>query len=377
MSGFSKTMFGGVLMLGLLQAAWSGEPPRVLPVHVSVDTVTESDDVEVKRYTGHASVISTVDLVARVSAELLKVGFVEGDFVKVDQVLYELDDTRYAAEVENIEAKIAELAAKKEYSNISHSRIKHLHDKAVTTTAELDKTVSERDAAHAAHRASEAQLRVVKDDLAHTKIRAPIAGKIGLTRYTAGNYLTPNSGVLATIVQHDPLRISFGMANRDYLSLFGGEEALRNRSSLRLHLADDSIYEFEGAVEFLDNQANKKTDAIQVFARFPNPKGKLVPGSTVTVMLSRKNGGRKAAIAPSAVMHDRESAYVYVLDADNKVERRDVVLGHSTSQSQLIREGLRVGERIVVDGMHKTQPGGKVEPEEPLVPVIFAQADME
>lgn len=341
----------------------AGQPlqgPQV--VYVQVGTVTEVEGVEMKRYTGHVNTTSSVDLVARVSGELLRIGFAEGEFVQAGQMLYELDSTRYMAEVRNIEAKIAEYEARLTYAQQKHRRAENLYAGKADTKDALDSAESEFEAARAALLAAEAQLVTVKDDLKNTSIHAPISGKIGLTEYTTGNYLTPNSGIIATIVQLDPLRVSFAIANKDYLSMFGSEKALKENSTLRLRLADGAVYEQDGLVEFLDTRANQKTDAIQVFAKFTNPNGKLVPGSTVTVLLARKNGGMQPAVVTSAVMHDSKSAYVYVVDANNKVERRNVELGVNTAAVQTIRSGLLPGELIITDGMHKTMPGGVIEP---------------
>ncbi len=330
---------------------------------VAVARATVTDAVDVKRYTGHISTTSSVDLVARVSGELLRVGFEEGDMVQEGQVLYELDDTRYQAEVKNAEARIAESEAKLAYARQRHDRAKNLYDSRADTREAFDSAESEFKASQAALLAAEAQLISVRDDLENTRIIAPITGKIGVTNYTRGNYLTPNSGVIATIVQVDPLRVSFAMSNKDYLALFGSEAELKARSLIQLRLADGSVYEHEGRIKFLDNQASQKTDAIRVFAEFDNPDGKLVPGSAVTVLLARRNGGTHTAVMPSAVMHDAESAYVYVMDESTKVERRDVVLGFATSSEQTIVSGLEPGEFVVVDGTHKVIPGLLIDPD--------------
>ncbi|MCD8351426.1 MAG: efflux RND transporter periplasmic adaptor subunit [Planctomycetaceae bacterium] len=330
---------------------------------VAVARATVTDAVDVKRYTGHISTTSSVDLVARVSGELLRVGFEEGDIVTEGQILYELDDTRYQAEVKNVEARIAESEAKLTYARQRHDRAKNLFDSRADTREAYDSAESEFKASQAALLAAEAQLIAVRDDLENTRIIAPLTGKIGVTNYTRGNYLTPNSGIIATIVQVDPLRVSFAMSNKDYLSLFGSEEELKARSRIQLRLADDSVYEYEGRVKFLDNQASQKTDAIRVFAEFDNPDGKLVPGSAVTVLLARRNGGTNTAVMPSAVMHDAGSAYVYVMGEDNQAQRREVTLGFATGGLQTIVSGLEPGEFVVVDGTHKVVPGSPIEPD--------------
>ncbi len=348
--------------------AWSGfafaaDAGNAPVAYVTVGKAVDTDDVITKRYTGHVIAAAAVNVVSRVSGELLRVGFHDGEIVKKRQLLYELDPIRYEAEVKNIEAKIAENKARLAYAELSFKRNSELYAKNATTKDAVDSAESEHNAYKAALLAAEAQLITAKDDLENTKIVAPIDGKISISRYTVGNYLTPSSDILATIVQLDPLRVSFSMSNRDFLSMFGSEKALKQHALLRLKLADDSIYPYTGTVEFIDNQANLRTDTVQAYASFRNPEGVLVPGSTVTVLLERNNEKKALAVAPSAIMHDSKGPYVYVVDGENKVERRDVVLGQSTSGLQVVTSGLRLGEHIVTDGMHKTMPGAVIEPD--------------
>lgn len=329
-------------------------------IYVSTGIVKEMEEVETKRYTGLVSALSSVDVVARITGELLSVAFNEGDIVTEGQVLYQLDNTRYEAEVRNLEARIAECTAKAEYAQRWFLRTQNLHQSNASTKDALESAESEYQAAEAALLAVEAQYAIALDDLKNTVIHAPITGKIGTTRYTRGNYLTPASDVLATIIQLDPLRVSFAMSGKDFLTLFGSEENLRRQAQVQLRLANGSVYESNGIIKFLDNQANKKTDAILVFAEFDNPEGKLICGGSVTVMLTRTSVEKLPAVSPSAIMRDSDSPYVYVVDNNGKVERRDVILGFLGRDMQIVRAGVRPGEVVIIDGMHKTLPGGIV-----------------
>lgn len=328
--------------------------------HVAVGEVMEVPRVESGRYVGYLIPISSVNLVARVSGELVRMGFTGGETVSEGQVLYELDDTRYSAEVSGIQAQIAELEARLEYAELKYSRAVGLYENKADTKDSMDSARSEYNAIEASILSTEAQLVKAKDDLKNTKIVAPLSGKIGLSEYTPGNYLTPDSGVLATLIQLDPIRLSFAISNKEFLALFGTEENLKKNTRIGVRLADDSVYEHEGVIEFLDNRTNRRTDAIRIFARIDNPDGKLVPDSTVTVLLERSNGVRQAALVPSAIMHDSKSSYVYVVDNENRVEKRNVVLDGGTADLQGIASGLKPGEMVIVDGMHKTLPGGRV-----------------
>lgn len=348
-----------------LGAAWAGEGGRpAAPAElVAVDKTTLVDDVETRRYSGHVVSSASVTLQPRVSGELIRLGFDEGEVVRKGQVLAEIDPVRYEAEVKNAEARIAELQARLAYAELSHKRNVELYRQKAVTMDAMDSTEAEQAAARAALLAAEAQLITTQDDLKNTKIVAPIDGKIGVVSFTEGNYLTPNSGGIATIIQIDPLRVRFSLSNRDYLDMFGDEDALKNHALIRLKLADDKEYALSGKVEFIDNLANVRTDSLQIYAKFDNPEGKLIPGSSVSVLLSREKEGKLVAISPSAVMHDAKSAYVYVVGDGNTVERREVTLGSGTGSLQTIKSGLAAGETVVVDGMHKTMPGAVIEPE--------------
>lgn len=350
-------------VVGFSVAAVAGEQGRGAPQAplVAVGKVGESENVEVRRYTGRVTSSAEVQLVARVSGELLRVGFNEGDMVERGQVLYELDPVRYEAAVMNAEAKIKEAEARRSYAEISFSRNDELFKKKATTKDSRDSAESEFDATQAAVLSAQATLITARDDLKNTKILAPIRGKIGTTSFTEGNYLTPSSGVIATVIQLDPLRVNFSMSNRDFLSMFGNEAGLKENAEVRLKLADGSLYPLVGAVEYIDNHVNTRTDTLQVSVRFENPDLVLVPGSSLEVLLYHRNGTSLPAVVPSAVMHDSKSAYVYVLDDDNRVERRVVELGTGTASLQLIKSGLEPGERIVIDGTHKARPGSVVD----------------
>lgn len=327
---------------------------------VAAGTVGEAENVISRRYPGRVVSPASIAVTSRVSGDLLEVAFKEGDFVKKGQLLYRLDDIRYVAAVKSAEAKIAEYKARVAYSKANFERTQQLFEKEVSTQDELDSVLSEYEAYQASLAAAEADLIVAEDDLKNTRILAPADGRIGVNAVPEGSYVTSSSGTLATVVQYNPVRVRFSLGNRDFLQLFGDENTLREQAEIRLLLADGSEYSGEGSLDFVDNTANEGTDAVQVYARFDNANCRLMPGSTVSVILRRRSGTKTPAVLPSAVMYDAESAYVYVLSEDNTVARRDVTLGETTRDLQFVESGLKVGERIVTDGTHKAIPGRKV-----------------
>ena len=351
-----------VFLLLLLAASpiLSAQESQGAKISVPVAEAKLANEIEVYRYTGQIIPISTVNIVSRISADLMQVGFKEGDYVKEGQLLYTFDDTRYAATLKSDQAKIAEYEAKLIYAKNDYERTNELFKKGVSTKDEMESALSQYKYYQASLWGAQADIILAEDDLKHCKIYSPISGAIGLTNYTEGNYITPSSGVLATIVQLDPIRLKFSMSSRDFLKNFTDIKGLMSNCTVKIKLADGTFYEDEGEIEFVNNEAVRTTDTILVFAKFKNPNSRLLPNNTVAVYLQNKKEKQKVSIPATALMHDEESSYVYVLDKDNIPSRRNVVLGRTIGDVQFIDSGLAVGDRVVSDGPHKIIENVKV-----------------
>lgn len=340
-------------------AAPAKNPGRKPPL-VGAATVVEAEDRMNRRYAGQVVSPSVIQIVPRVSGELLEVGFHDGDYVKEGQMLYRLDPVQYEAAVKSAEAKIAESKAKLEYAQQNYDRINLLYGKNASSRDSMESAWSELNACKAALLSAEADLMTAKDNLKNCTIVAAISGIVGVTNFSVGNYLTPSSGTLLTLISVDPLRVRFPVSVGDLLSIFDTRSDIKENARIQVRLANGRMYPLEGTVELLNNEANSKTDALMVYARFQNPNGDLIVGSSVTVYLSKKVGKKHPAVLPSAIMYDNEGAYVYSLTPDNVVVRKSVELGSATADLQMLESGLEVGERVIVSGMHKTMPGAKV-----------------
>ena len=329
-------------------------------INVPTAVAAMANELRIYRYTGQIIPISLVNITSRISADLKEVGFKAGDYVKEGQLLYTFDSTRYEAILKSDNAKIAEYEAKLMYAKRDYERTNELLKKGVATKDETESAQSQYKSYQAALLGAQADVILAEDDYFHCKIFSPISGVIGLTNYTEGNYITPNSGVLATIVQLDPIRLRFSMSTRDFLKNFTDIEGLKKNCSVKIKLSDGTFYPEEGEIEFVNNEAVKSTDTILVFARFKNPKSILLPGNTVAVYLQHKGENHKVSIPVTALLHDDESSYVYVVDSNNIPKRRNVVLGRTIGGVQFIDSGLSEGERIVSDGPHKVIENVKI-----------------
>ena len=334
--------------------------PAAPKVMVECGYVFEEENIKARNYTGHIVSPEVVNIVTRVSGDLTKVGFTNGQEVKKGQLLYKLDPVRFEAAVKSAEARIAEIKAKLAYAESNYNRNSSLYSKQVSSKDTVENAWSTVQALKAELMIAEASLITAKDDLDNTSICAPISGKIGATNYSYGNYLTPNSGTLATIVQASPLRVTFSISTRDFLNTFGNEANLKKDGKVNIVLADNKRYPHEGRFEFINNQANRRTDTVEINMLIDNPDRVLLSGNTVTVELARKTGKKMPAVKLSAIMYDEAGPFVYVVGADKKVAKRSVALGSMLPDKQFVVSGLKKGELVITDGTHKAMPGQEV-----------------
>lgn len=353
---------GIVLLLGLICIVLSAEDKSLnLPV-IGVGRVSTVEDTNSRSYVGRVVAIGEVRIVSQVAGEILEVAFKDGAFVRKGDVLYKIDQTQYGAAVKNIEAKIEECQARMTYAMRAFERKKTLYSHKAVSQDEMENFQSAFDIANAALLSAQAERITAVDNLNHTTIFSPLDGFAGVTNFTAGNYVSPNSGILVTIVQDKPIRVGFSIGMADFLSTFGSRENARLNGVVRIKLADGTIYPETGIIELLNNVANDNTDTVQIYAQFSNVEGKLFPGCAVTVTLSLKKGQCLPAIPPSAIMHDEQGAYAYVVDRTNRVEKRYIIPGSSISHHlQIIRNGLKEGEQVITEGTHKVEVGSNVE----------------
>ena len=344
------------------EPAPTGEGPKPSMFLVGVAKAGSVDHNPVRTFSGRVLSPETVAVVAQVAGEVKEVCFEEGALLKKGDVLYRIDPVKYEAAVASAKAQVAQAEANADYARKTFDRATALFEKKVASADDLDSATSGKAAAEAALDAAKAALVSAEDNLAHCTVVSPVDGKVGLNAATVGNYVSTASGPLCTIVRQDPVRVAFAPGARDYLAVFGGEKGLRELFDVRVRLADGSVYEQDGEVEFVGNAVNAATDTMPVYARFPNPDGLLVPGATVKVEVQAKEAKRYVSLPLTAVVHDGEKDFVWMVGEHNMPVRRDVVTGPSTATYQTILSGLEEGEEVIVRGTHKVMPGVKVDP---------------
>lgn len=330
------------------------------PPSVIVDVVHDQDVSAQQTFTGRVQAIDKVTIRARVTGFIKQRGFEEGAEVKADQVLFELERGPYEAAVALAEANLASAEAGEALAQATYERIKPLTDKGTTSRATFDDASAKLSQAKAFVQAQKANLIKARLDLDYTVIRSPMDGRTGRATYAVGEYVGPTSEPLITVVRQDPMYVAFAVPQRVLLT--ARREGLdSDKLTVRLTLPDGSIYSHEGAISFAEVEGNAGTDTVTVHASVPNPDRILVDQQLLGVAVITKTPEKKLVMSQSAVLLDQQGAYVLLVDEENKVEMRRVELGDQLAPNTVITGGLSEGDRVIVSGHLKAQPGSTVE----------------
>jgi len=352
------------------QAQMPSGPPSVGVVRVETQAITETSE-----FVGRIQAIERVAITARVTAFLEQRNFIEGTEVQQGDLLYRLERPPFEAAVSQQEAAVADASARLVNANIQLQRAQTLLNTPAGQRSNVDDATANQRSQAAQVMSAQAQLRIAQINLAYTEIRAPIAGKISRTAITAGNVVSPTSGPLVNIVSQDPMYVLFPIASRarDDLEKRYADKGGMSAVVVKLRLSDGSMYEQTGKIDYVEPTVSATTDTILLRARIPNPPRRppqpgqpvdrpLTDGGFVTVLVEDIQPVMALGIPRRAVLSDQQGDYVYVVDADNKIEQRRIQLGQSTPTTAVIAGGLNEGEMVVADGVQRVRPGIQVTP---------------
>lgn len=322
--------------------------------------VQRADLANLREYVGQVEAIQHVSIRPQIAGEVAVVHFTEGSLVNEGDLLFTIDKRQYQATVDLRRADVAAATANHEYASKYFERLKASDRRSVSAT-DLEQAQSNVAQTKAAVEQARAALRLAQIDLDYCTIKAPITGQIGRANFTKGNYVTPASQELASIVQIDPIRVTFSVPDRDYLANI--EEFKRSGENVfdsRITLPDGGVYPFDGERDFEDNTMDSRTGTMTIRVRFANADGLLVPGTMVRVSAKPTRSHVALVVPQEAILGDQQGDHVYIVDKDDNIERRAVELGEDVGIMTEIKSGLEVGERVVVRGLQNVRPGMKV-----------------
>jgi membrane fusion protein (multidrug efflux system) len=348
-----------VWLSSLAATAHAAEPPKdaTPPPSVAVITTQLVDVTPTFGFNGRVVAEDKVDVRARVTGFLQKREFKEGADVKVGEPLFIIEKDQYQAVVEQRRAELASAEANRDNTEVALRRGQELVKNKNIPQAEVDQRRANDQMAAAKILEAQAALKQAEINLGYTEIYAPIDGRIGRASVSVGNLVGPDSGVLATIVSQNPIYVTFPVSQRQLLEYRREQSGGGHPPVVRVGLPDGTLYPEPGSLNFLDVQVDRGTDTVTVRAALPNPDRVLVDGQFVSVQVEAGKPERRIAIPQAALQVDQAGPYVLVVDGDDKVESRRVKLGATEGTQAVIQDGLKEGERVIVEGIQKVRPG--------------------
>jgi membrane fusion protein, multidrug efflux system len=351
------------------QPAPSG-PPAVGVIEASKRPITETSE-----FLGRIEATNRVNVVARVTAFIEKRDFREGAEVKTGDLLYQLERGPFEADLATKQAQVAQMQATLENAKLTTERARTLLGGPAGQQSTYDAAIANQRSLEAQVLAAQAQVNFSQINLDYTEIRSPIDGRVGRTAVTDGNVVSPSSGVLTTIVSQDPMYVTFPVPVRQSLEMReryatkGGFNAVL----IKVRLPDGRMYGQIGKVDFISNTIATNTDTITLRGSIPNPLlhepsatsgsiRELTDGEFVTVMVEGVQPVEVLAIPRAAVLSDQLGDYVFTVGADNKAEQHRIQLGQSASTIAAVINGLKLGDKVIAEGLQRVRPGQPVAP---------------
>jgi membrane fusion protein, multidrug efflux system len=315
-------------------------------------------------FVGRIKAIEKVELRARVEGFLEKVLFKEGQDVKAGELLYQIEKVQFLAALDQAKANVAAAEAALTNAKVEYERSAELVKRNFTPQSQVDANKAALDMATARVMQAKAALTQAQVNLDYTDIRAPIDGRIGRTAYTVGNLVNPASGVLATIVSQDPIYVLFPVSVRDLETI---REARRKEDGglakidIRVRLPSGQEYAQRGVWNLTDPQVDPQTDTLVMRATIPNPDRTLTDGQFVTAIIRERQEEQRLVVPQSALQVDQSGYYVLVVNDQHKVEQRRVQTGPQRGTDVVVTQGVKDGEKVIVDGIQKVRPGQVVQ----------------
>lgn len=350
---------GGALMLSRSHSAAAEARPAPIP-EIPVMRVLERPIAPSAEYTGHFTAVETVELRPRVAGYLQKVHVPEGAFVRLGQVLFELDAAPFVAEAEVASARRAEAEARLNLAETEHARAAALFKEGVIARERFDQAAATSLERRAQVRSAAAAERLARLELSYTSVAAPISGRVGQVLVTKGNLVSAGAQAapLTTIVSANPLHVYFNVDETTYLDALA---KARTGAPLRVEigLADGGPAQ-AGRLDFVANHLDAGTGTVRVRAVVTNTDGRLRPGLFARVRLVTGAAKPTALIHDQAVRAEQGRRFVLVVGQGGKLEYRSVKLGGVEGGLRVVTDGLRVGEQVVVKGL--VGPGMTIRP---------------
>lgn len=341
--------------------------PEGAAMPISVAGVLSREVTEWSEFSGRLRAAEDVQVRPQVGGTITEVHFKEGDIVQKDDRLFTLDLRPYKAAFDQALAAVDAAVARNELAVHEKNRSKSLLDEKALSQREYDERNNESKAAWASVKSAKAALEIAALNLEYAEVKAPITGRVGRADITVGNLVEagPGAPVLTTIQSVDTVYADFDMDEHTYLRVVKSVHGAENKAQempVLMALADEQEFTRKGKIRSFDNQLSGDSGTMRVRAEFANPDGILTPGLFARIRLGGAEQYKAVLINDAAVGTDQNRKFVYVVDAEGKVNYRPVTLGALHDGLRTISDGLQPGENIIVNGLMRVHPGMTVQP---------------
>jgi membrane fusion protein (multidrug efflux system) len=369
--------FAGVLFICLLLVIVEGcsankAAPAPPPNIVEVATVVQQDTPIYTEWVAVLDGYVNAQIQPHVSGYIVKQNYKEGSVVSKGDALFEIDPRSFKASVDQAKAQLAQAEAQLGKANLDVQRDTPLAQARAIAQSQLDTEIQAKLGAQAVVQAAKANVDQAELNLEWTRVTSLVSGIAGSAQVQIGNLVGPSS-VLTSVSQVDPIKAYFTASEQEFTNFHrrfptqASVEEQRRRIPLQLMLADGSVYEHTGTIYFADREVNPATGTIRIAGVFPNPNNLLRPGGYGRVRASVRTQNGALLVPQRAVIELQGSQQVAVVGADSKVSIRTVTVGERVGNLWIVTEGLKAGERVVVEGLQKVRDGAPVKavPAEP------------
>lgn len=363
-----------VVLLGscLLFLAGCGDngkaaPAAAPPLAVEVATVVQQDTPIYSEWVATLDGNVNAQIQPHVTGYIIRQDYKEGAVVRQGQVLFEIDPRPFKAALDQAKAQLAQAEAQLGKAELDVQRDTPLAQARAIAQSQLDNEIQAKLGAQASVMAAKANVEQAELNVEWTRVTSLISGIAGIAQVQIGNLVAPTS-VLTSVSQVDPIKAYFTVSEQqftDFHRRFPTEaivEQQRKRIPLQLILTDGTVYEKPGSISFADREVNPATGAITIAGLFPNPNNLLRPGGFGRIRASVRTQEGALLIPQRAVIELQGSYQVAVVGNDNKVSIRPVKVGDRVGNLWIVTEGVKAGERVVVEGVQKLRDGAPVSP---------------
>jgi membrane fusion protein (multidrug efflux system) len=356
-----------VLLDACSKPAGMGPPPAQGIPQVGVITVQAQNITITTELPGRTAPVLIAEVRPQITGLIRSRNFVEGSEVQAGEVLYEIDPATYRASVDSAGAALAKAEANLRSTRLKAGRYQELVAIKAVSQQDNDDAAASQQQAEADVASARASLETARINLAYTRITAPISGRIGKSSVTPGALVTANqTTALATIQKLDPIYVdvtqSSAAVTRLRRALAQGDLNAAIAARIGLLLEDGIRYPLEGKLQFSDVTVDPNTGSITLRAEFSNPQRELLPGMYVRAVVEEGSKHDALLVPQQAVTRDASGkALAYVVTADSKLEQRPLQIERAIADRWLVHSGLKVGDRLVVEGLQNAHPGAVVQ----------------